>query len=48
MLIHLLTHENPQVQVASAQALAVIAENLVCRDSIGRWGKHKPMYLFYI
>ena len=50
MLIHLLAHENPQVQVASAQALAVLCENLVCRDSIGRWGKlmflsHSESYL---
>ena len=39
MLILLLNHEDGNVQVAAAQALGVMSENLVSRDSIGMWGK---------
>ena len=39
MLILLLNHEDANVQVASAQALGVMSENLVSRDSIGMWGE---------
>lgn len=38
MLILLLNHEDGNVQVAAAQALGVMSENLVSRDSIGMWG----------
>ena len=41
MLIHLLAHESAEVQTAAAQALAVMAENLMSRDSIREWGKFK-------
>ena len=39
MLILLLNHEDANVQVAGAQALGVMSENLVSRESIGMWGK---------
>ena len=42
MLILLLAHENPDVQVAASQALAVMSENLLSRDSVGQWGKGYP------
>ncbi len=38
MLILLLGHEDANVQVAAAQALGVMSENLVSRESIGLWG----------
>ncbi|XP_074650808.1 armadillo repeat-containing protein 3-like [Tubulanus polymorphus] len=37
MLILLLSHEAQEVQIAAAQAIAVMAESLTCRDSIGQW-----------
>jgi len=40
MLIHLLSHESPDVQTAAAQALAIMAENLTSRDSIREWGNY--------
>ena len=43
MLILLLGHEDPNVQVAAAQALGVMAENLVSRDAIGQWGTSAQM-----
>ena len=39
MLIQLLSHDDYHVQVAAAQAVGVMAENLVSRDAIGQWGK---------
>ena len=39
MLILLLAHEDPGVQVAAAQALGVMAENLLSREAIGQWGE---------
>ena len=39
MMILLLGHENPRVQIASAQALGVMSENLMSRESIGQWGE---------
>ena len=39
MLIHLLSHDSPDVQTAAAQALAIMAENLISRDSVREWGK---------
>ena len=39
MLIQLLGHENQGVQIACAQALGVMSENLVSRESIGQWGQ---------
>ena len=39
MLIHLLSHESPDVQTAAAQGLAIMSENLISRDSIREWGK---------
>ena len=38
MLIQLLTHDDANVQVAAAQAIGVMAENLLSRDSVGHWG----------
>ena len=46
MLIALLSHENAGVQVASAQAIAVLSENLTCRDAIGQWGQFAHDFLF--
>ena len=39
MLIQLLGHETQGVQIACAQALGVMSENLVSRESIGQWGR---------
>ena len=39
MLIVLLTHDDPNVQVAAAQGLGVMSENLICREAIGQWGE---------
>ncbi len=39
MLIILLSHDDPNVQVAAAQGLAVMSENLLSRDAIGKWGQ---------
>lgn len=38
MLILLLSHDDPGVQVAAAQALGVMSENLLSRDAIRQWG----------
>ena len=38
MLIHLLTHDDPNVQVAAAQGLGVMSQNLVSRQCVGEWG----------
>ena len=39
MLIHLLSHEDSNVQVAAAQGLAMMAESMMCKESIGQWGE---------
>ena len=39
MLITLLGHDDPQVQVACAQALAVMSDHILSKDSIGQWGE---------
>lgn len=39
MLIQLLIHDDFNVQIAAAQALGVMAENLSSRDIIGQWGE---------
>lgn len=39
MLIHLLAHESTEVQTAAAQALGIMSENLLTKDSIREWGK---------
>ena len=41
MLIHLLSHDSADVQTAAAQALAIMAENLISRDSVREWGNVK-------
>lgn len=41
MLIHLLSHESNDVQTAAAQALGVMSENLLSKDSIREWGKSR-------
>lgn len=38
MLIHLLSHESTDVQTAAAQALGIMSENLLSKDSIREWG----------
>ncbi|XP_013381649.1 armadillo repeat-containing protein 3 isoform X2 [Lingula anatina] len=43
MLIILLGHEEPHVQVAACQALATMAENLTCRDAIREWEGIEPL-----
>ena len=39
LLILLLAHEDSNVQVAAAQAIGVMAENLASRDAICKLGK---------
>ena len=39
MLILLLAHESTEVQIAAAQALGVMSENLMSKDSIREWGE---------
>jgi hypothetical protein len=39
MLILLLAHESTEVQIAAAQALGVMSENLMSKDSIRAWGE---------
>lgn len=39
MLILLLAHESTEVQTAAAQALGVMSENLMSKDSIREWGE---------
>lgn len=41
MLIHLLSHESNDVQTAAAQALGVMSDNLLSKDSIREWGKSR-------
>ena len=38
MLIILLSHDDPNVQVAAAQGIGVMAESLICKDAIREWG----------
>ena len=40
MLIILLSNEDPNVQMAAANAIGVMAENLLSRSSVGQWGKY--------
>lgn len=40
MLIVLLPNEDVGIQVAAAQALAVLAESVICRDTIGQLGMY--------
>ncbi|KAK2168768.1 hypothetical protein LSH36_14g03039 [Paralvinella palmiformis] len=37
MLIHLLSHDDANVQVSAAQALGVMSENLLSRQAVGEW-----------
>ena len=39
MLILLLAHESTEVQIAAAQALGVMSENLMSKDSVREWGE---------
>ena len=39
MLIQLLSHESEEVQIAAAEAIAIMSENLASRDSIREWGE---------
>ena len=48
MLIHLLSHDSPDVQTAAAQALAIMAENLISRDSVREWGKLISIHIYII
>lgn len=45
MLIHLLSHESNDVQTAAAQALGVMSENLLSKDSIREWGKSRQRHV---
>ena len=40
MFIHLFNHEDVKVQAAAVEALGVMAEFGLSRDSISGWGKH--------
>ena len=44
MLILLLAHESTEVQIAAAQALGVMSENLMSKDSIREWGEFSWVY----
>ena len=47
MLITLLGHEDNTVQIAAAQALGVMAENLTSREAISQWGELSQIsYIF--
>ena len=43
MLILLLAHESTEVQIAAAQALGVMSENLMSKDSIREWEGVQPL-----
>jgi len=38
LLVFLLSHSSQRVQIAAAQAVAAMAENLVSRDAFGKQG----------
>ena len=44
MLILLLAHESTEVQTSAAQALGVMSENLMSKDSIREWGEFPWVY----
>ena len=49
LLIFLLAHSSVRVQIAAAQAVAAVAENLVSRDVFGKLGTCARSFLhFYL
>ena len=44
MLILLLAEASAEVQIAAAQALGVMSENLMSKDSIREWGEFPWVY----
>ena len=47
MLIHLLQHDDVNVQVAASNGLGVMAENLISRESIGTWGEKNNKFVIF-
>jgi DNA topoisomerase VI subunit A len=44
MLILSLAHESTEVQTSAAQALGVMSENLMSKDSVREWGEFSWVY----